>query len=158
MWYVLFVGHPNPPDITVTYENNPPYYFNEGDNYNNGTTIPLEVTNKIKISVSLSCTKPAVTLEWTGPGKINNNKVIPCEDDSIFTSESELGIDSATKYDTGLISLQVSHPLLTKTYQYQLLVNGKYMILQEILKTRTHWSKFIVKTCLIEYLVMNYIH
>ena len=158
MWYVLFVGHPNPPDITVTYNNNPPYSFNEGDSYNNGTTIPVEVTDEIKITASVSCTKPAVNLVWTRPGGINNNKVVPCADDLTFTSESELRIENATKDDTGQISLQISHPLLTETYNYQLLVNGKYMILQEILKTRTHWSKFIVETCLIEYLVMNYIH
>ena len=127
--FISFVGRPNPPKITFTYKRNEPYSLNEGVNYNNDTTIPVEVTDKIKISASVSCTKPAVNLLWTRPGEINNNKVVPCADDSTFTSESELRIDSATKDDTGLISLQVSHPLLTETYIYQLQVNGKYMML-----------------------------
>ena len=129
MCYIWFLGHPNPPEITVTYENYPPYYFIEDDNYNNDTTIPVEVTDKIKINVSVPCTKPAVNLTWTGPGEINNSNVFPCADDSTFTSESELRIENATKDDAGQISLQISHPLLTKRYIYRLLVNGRFMVL-----------------------------
>ena len=92
-------------------------------------TIPVEVTDKMKITASVSCTRPAVNLDWTGPGVINNNKVVPCADDSYFTSESELRIDRATKDDTGEISLQLSHPLLTERYIYQLQVNGESMML-----------------------------
>ena len=125
MCYISFVGPPNPPSIIVNYKNNPPYHFNEGDNYNNGTTILVEVTDKIKITASVSFTKPAVKFDWTGPGKISNNKVTPCGDDSTFTSESELSIDRANKDDTGQISLNVSHPLLMAKYHYQLLVNGR---------------------------------
>ena len=127
--FISFVGRPNPPKITFTYKSNQPYSLNEGVNYNNDTTIPVEVTDKIKSNVSVSCTKPAVKVDWTGPGVINNNKVVPCADDSYFTSESELRIDRATKDDTGQISLQISHPLLTKRYIYQLQVNGESMML-----------------------------
>ena len=153
--FISFVGRPNPPKVTITYKSNQPYSLNEGVNYNNDTTIPVEVTDKIKISVSVSCTKPAVNLDWTGPGVINN-KVVPCTDNSYLTSESELRIDRATKDDTGWISLNVLHPLLREKYHYQLLVNGKYMMLQEILKIRmiANWRKFIVKICLIDYLMM----
>ena len=92
------------------------------------------MTDEIKMTASVSCTRPAVNLELTGPGKINNNKVTPCGDDSTFTSESELKIDNATKDDTGQVSLQISHPLLTERYIYQLQVNGKYMMLQDYIK------------------------
>ena len=110
-------------------------------------TIPVEVTDKMKITASVSCTRPAVNLDWTGPGVINNNNVVPCADNSYFTSESELRIENATKDDTGQISLQISHPLLTKRYDYLLQVNGKYMMLQERLNIRmiANWRKFIVK-------------
>ena len=37
-------------------------------------------------TIIVSCTKVAVNLTWTGPGKINNN-VASYADDSIFTSE-----------------------------------------------------------------------
>ena len=145
--FISFVGRPNPPKITVTYEKNPPYHFNESDNSNNGTTILLEVTDEIKITASVSCTKPAVNLVLTGPVEINNNKVILCADNSTFTSESELSLDRATKDDAGQISLKVSHPLLMEKYYYQLLVNGRYMMLQERLNIRmiANWPKFIVK-------------
>ena len=109
--------------------------------------IPVEVTDKNKITASVSCTRPAVNLEFTGPGEINNNNVVPCAESSTFTSESELRIDSATKNDTGQISLQISHPLLTERYEYYLQVNGRYTILQERLNIRmmAKWPKFIAK-------------
>ena len=129
--YISIVGRPYPPKITCIYKSNPPYHFSDSDNYKNGTTIPVEVTDKIKITSSVSCTKPAVNLKCVGPGEISNNKVKPCADSWTFTSESELRIDRATKDDTGLISLHYSHPLLTKRYEYYLQVNGKYMMLQD---------------------------
>ena len=116
-------GQPNAPEIMFTYKNNAPYKMND-------TKIFLEKADRIKMTASVSCTKPAVRLDWTGSGKINNNKVTPCGDDSTFTSESELRIDRATKDDTGQISLHVSHPLLMEKYHYQLQVNGRYIIFQ----------------------------
>ena len=106
--------------------NNPPYR-------SNSTKILLQERDEIRITASVSCTKPAVNLVWTGPGKINNNKVVPCADDSTFTSESELRIDRATKDDTGQIFLQISHPLLTERYDYKLLVNGRYLLFEHTL-------------------------
>ena len=114
--------------ITLNYENYTAYYFNESDNYQNGTTVYLEVTDNITMVASVSCSVPAVNLTWTGPGEINNNKVVLCADNSTFASQSELRIDNATKNDTKEISLHYSHPLLTETYQYRLKVNGRYMI------------------------------
>ena len=116
-------GHPNALEIMFTYKNNAPYKMSD-------TIIFLEKADKIKITASVSCTRPAVKLTWTGPGKISNNKVTLCADNSTFTSESELSIENATKDDTALIYLQVSHPLLTETYEYLLQVNGRYIIFQ----------------------------
>ena len=107
----------------------------EDESNRNGSKIPVRVTHDIKMTASVHCTKPAVNLTWTGPGEMNNNKVVPCADNSYFTSESELRIDSATEGQTGLmVSLQGSHPVLTETYIYHLQVNGRYMMLQAILK------------------------
>ena len=133
---ILFLGRPNSPNITVIFNKiKGPYQITENENKRNGCKISVKVTHDIKMTASVSCTKPTVSLVWTGPGDFNNKKPILCEDNSTFTSESELSINSATEDQTGLmVSLQVSHPLLTETYIYHLEVNGRYMMLQAILK------------------------
>ena len=106
----------------------------EEESNKNGTEIPITVTNNIIMTAIVSCTKPAVNLTWRGPGTINN-KTTPCEDNVYFTSESELSIDSATEDQNGrMVSLQVSHPLLSEIYCYELKVYGRYMMLSAILK------------------------
>ena len=127
----LFLGRPNPTNITAIFnENKGPYPVVENENKRNSSKIPVRVTHDIKMTASVHCTKPAVNLTWTGPGEINNNKVIPCEDNVYFTSESELSIDSVTEDQNGrMVSLQVLHPLLSEIYFYQLKVYGRYMML-----------------------------
>ena len=129
LMYFYFIASPNPLRILFTYENDLPYNFS-------GVLIPVGLNDTIQITASVSCTKPAVNLVWTGPGKINNNQVVPCADSWTFTSESKLSIKNATKDDAGLISLQVSHPILTKKYEYQLQVIGRYKLLKHYIHVK----------------------
>ena len=100
-------------------------WFQKGDN--------------ITIKGNSSCNKPGIEYHWTTSGKGN---IIPTSHDrcleniDFFQTETEFRLINAATDTT--VTLNASHPLMWKPFQFQL--KGKHYYVDILMNTYSYWD------------------